>query len=204
LPTGEDYHAYETDLVWSLSGKGRPDRAAELLFRLGRADRDLLAQGTVSDETLNLDLGPFAWTTSVDPDVSSSFQADHSVFARAAPGSRGMVLQRAFAFPAGSYRLFAEAHLLTEDAAATLAVEVACTLRPGRVLLSTHTDVTARDAVIDRSFVVPANCPMQLVRFTAAGGENQIDSELTLSKIALRKSGVPMPKTNDMQPGSKS
>jgi hypothetical protein len=200
LPKGREYHSYETDVVWRLVGAGRPDKAAELLFRLGRANPALLADGTVSDKTLNLDLGPFAWTTSVDPDVSSSFDSERSVSARAAPGRVGMILQRNMALPAGAYSVSARAQLVSEDAPASIAVEISCVEGSESLLHSARAEVPPQGATIDTAFEVSPTCPQQRVRFTATGGENQIDSELSLSNVVLRRAGaIPLSHDTDVQ-----
>jgi len=158
----------------------------------------------LSDKTLDLDLGPFAWTASLDPDVSSSFQSDRSVLARAAPGRRGMILQRFMALPAGSYRISAITRLLTEDADSSVTVEVGCARSPETELLSAQAKVAARDNRIERFFNVPPNCPLQLVRFSATGGESRTDSEFTLSAVNVRQAEASSPSGGKDKFGSKS
>lgn len=187
LPPGDNFRMYETDLLWSLANAKKLDRAAKLLVQLGRATTATLADGRVSNSTLDTKLGPFAWSASTDADVSSAFEPGGILRVTTAPGKSGVILRRYFALPPGAYILSSKARSDIEDVDAKMGLDIDCMSGPAMSIRSIETTISPAGNAVNASFAVPPNCPLQLVQFTGRSADSQMDGALTLSEISLRK-----------------
>jgi hypothetical protein len=196
LPPGPAFRIHETNILWSLANARMLERSSKLLLDLRRATHALLADGRFNEATIDAKLGPFAWTGSTDPDVSSSLERDGTVRILIAPRKSGMVLQRYFGLSTGTYRISADARRGAENMKASVGLEVSCATSPDAPPYTVTTIIVQNSDAVEGNFSVPANCPLQLVRFTVRGGDVQTDSAITLSRIGLTK----LNQTPDRQP----
>lgn len=187
LPPGADYRVHERDILWSLANARKLDRAAKLLIQLRQATPETLANGRVIGATIDPKLGPFAWSPSMDANVSSAFEAGGILRATTTPGKTGLILQRYFTLSQGGYVLTTKARSDTEGVGVNVGITVECTAKSDVLVYEAAATVSSKSTGIGSTFVIPSNCPLQLLRFTARGAESQMEGALTLSEIDIKK-----------------
>ena len=187
LPPGVDFRAQETNILWSLANAGQLDRAAKLVVELRRATPATLADGRFLQATIDPKLGPFAWSPSVEADVSSAFEPGGILRATMTSGKGSIILQRYFALSDGPYVLTAKARSDIEDVDANIGVTVECTSTTYALINNVTATVSSKGGRVGNAFRVPPNCPLQLVRFTARSADSRTEGALMLSDIRLEK-----------------
>lgn len=186
LPAAGDYRDFETDLIWSLSKAGKAGSIPSLLASLKRATPTDLSDGRMSSKTLDPRWGPFSWTASSDPDVSSAINEDNQVAVRAAPMRTGMVLQRLLALREGQYRLDARARIESPEALPVIEIEVGCATGGQAPLLVSRFQAKAQGGALGGIFQVRSGCPIQIVRFVVTGADTGIETEMSLGSISVK------------------
>lgn len=186
LPADPRYRVHETNLLWQLANASQPNEARQLLLDLRRATPQLLSDGRFEQETLDQNLGPFAWTSTVSSDVDSYLEGNELVYVQVQPGKRVSVLQRLFALPPGRYRASAVVGTQLEGPRPIVELVARCASPVSTLNRSLTTIAGARER-IDITFDVPVNCSMQWALFFVTAHESATKSDVVISNIVLTR-----------------
>lgn len=176
-------------LLVALTDRGPVNEARAFYLQQPGASPNALVSLEFPNGADNFRYAPIGWQMLNGPDVQGFGDVDGnsaSIEVLAMPGRRGTAARKLLFLSAGAYRWTANADLSgLGGGAGTLSV--LCNARQGQWVRSASKDLGKGPNSFD--FVVPANCPAQLLTIDAAGADSQSEGNLTLSNLRISGAG---------------
>ena len=185
---GKDYAQGRSVLLRTLADKGSPAMLLKFYLAIPGANLKLLSSPALTPASITNTVPPISWQFFQESDTAgniiSSDAGELMLEALALPGASAKIARKALFLRPGSYTLSLVSDLSGQAEGASVTVTIICPSQY-KGQSAELAKFAINEKTTSQKFLVPENCPGQIIELIAKGGSGQDESRVVMNKINL-------------------